>query len=188
VLDQGKLYVAGDAIVALDPQSGASLWQSDPFQALGSLAVYNSVVYAGSNSGQGVTFEALDGQTGRPIWQAHDPARFRYSRPAYEPSSQTILAGADDGQLFAYDARSGKLRWSFWTDGPLESDPQVQDGVVYLTTQNGTLYAIEAASGRLLTNFLSGTSVFTFGPPLVTASSVFTSRGDTLFALAPGTP
>ena len=188
VLDHGKLYVASDAILALDPQTGATLWHSDPFVATGSLAVYNGVVYAGSSFGQGVTFEALDAETGHTIWQAHDPALFYYSQPAYEPSTQTILAGAEDGQLFAYDARTGKLRWSFWTDGALETDPQVQDGIVYVTTGSGTLYAIDVATGRLLTNFQTGTSVFTFGPPLVTPGYVYTSRGDTLFALAAGNP
>jgi outer membrane protein assembly factor BamB len=188
VFDQGKLYVAADAILALDPKSGQTLWRSDPFDALGSLAVYGGVVYAGSNSGPAVTFVALDAETGRSIWQAHDPVRFRYSRPAYDPAAGIILAGASDGQLFAYEARTGKLRWSFSTDGALETDPQVQDGVVYVTTQSGTLYAIEVATGRLLTNFTPGTPVFTFAAPLVVPGHVFASHGDTLYALSAQTP
>ena len=45
--------------------------------------------------------------------------------------------------MFAYDARTGQhgagsLPWT-----GVENDPQVQDGVVYVTSQNGTLYAIE---------------------------------------------
>jgi outer membrane protein assembly factor BamB len=188
VLDRGKLYVAGDAILALDPKTGETLWRSDPFDALGSLAVYNGVVYAGSNSGPAVTFVALDAETGHSIWQGHDPVRFRSSRPAYDPATQMILAGASDGQLFAYEARTGKRRWSFWTDGALESDPQVQDGVVYVTTQSGTLYAIDVATGRLLTNFIPGTTVFTFAPPLVAAGYVYAAHGETLYALAPQTP
>jgi outer membrane protein assembly factor BamB len=188
VFDNGKLYVAADAILALDPKSGATLWRSDLFDALGSLAVYNGVVYAGSNSVQAVTFEALDAETGHTIWQAHDPVRFRFSRPAYDPATQTMLAGAENGQVFAYDARTGKLRWSFWTDGALESDLQVQDGIVYVTSQNGTLYAIDVATGRLLTNFIPGTSVFTYDPPLVTKGYVYATHGNTLYALAAGTP
>jgi len=188
VLDQGQLFVAADAILALDPQTGKTRWRSDPFSVIGSLAVYSGVVYAGSSAGQGVTFEALDASSGHALWQAHDPANFLDSRPAYDPAAGLVLAGASNGKLFAYDAHSGQRRWSFTTDGALESDPQVQDGIVYVTTQNGTLYAIDVATGRLLTNFLPGTSVYTFAPPLVAPGRVFTAHGDTLYALAEQTP
>jgi eukaryotic-like serine/threonine-protein kinase len=138
--------------------------------------------------GQGTTFVALDAATGRPVWQAHDPVSFLDSRPAYDPAAGLVLAGASNGQLFAYDARTGQLRWCFSTDSALASDPQVLDGVAYVTSQNGTLYAIDIATGRLLTNFLPGSSVFTFAPPLAVAGFVFTAHGDTLYALAAQTP
>ncbi len=188
IFDQGKLYVAADAIAALDPNSGATLWRSPPFVALGSLAVYNGVVYAGSNAGQGVTFVALDASTGKQLWQRSDGVRFAYSRPAYDAASQTVLAGAENGQLLAFEAQTGSLRWSFQTDGPLESDPQIQAGVVYLTSQSGNSYAVDLASGRLLTNFLPGTSVFTFAPPALGSGYVFAAHGNVLYGLAATTP
>jgi outer membrane protein assembly factor BamB len=188
VLENGRLIVAASSILALDPQSGQTVWRSDPFSVIGSLAVCSGVVYAGRSSGLGATFEALDAATGQSIWQAHDPVSFLDSRPAYDAAAGVILAGASNGQLFAYDARTGKVRWTFATDGPLESDPQVLDGVVTITSQNGTLYAIDDASGRLLTNFLPGTSVFSYAPPLLAPGFVFAARGDTLYALAANTP
>jgi len=188
VFDQGRLYVAADAILALDPDTGATLWRSAPFNALGSLAVYDGVVYAGSNAGQGVTFVALDEATGQPLWQSSPAVRFAFSRPAYDAASHIVLAGAENGQLFAFDARGGQLRWTFQTDGPLESDPQVQAGMVYLTSQNGDTYAIDIATGRLLTNVLLGTPVYTYAPPLVAPGYVYVTHGVILYGLAAANP
>ena len=188
LLDSGRLIVAADSILALDPNSGAILWQSDAFTVSGSLAVYNGLVYAGGSGGQGVSFEALDASTGQSVWQARDPVRFLYSRPAYDPAAGLILAGASAGQLLAYDARTGQRHWSFTADSPLESDPQVQDGVVYVTSQNGTLYAVEISSGRLLTSFLPGTAITTSAAPLAAPGLVFTAHGSTLYAFAARAP
>ena len=138
--------------------------------------------------GQGVTFMALDAATGQPVWQARDPVSFLYSRPAHDPAAGLILAGASNGQLFAYDARTGQRRWDFAADSPLESDPQVQSGIVYVTSQNGTLYAIDSATGRLLTNYLPGTAVLTNAPPLAAPGFVLTAHGYTLYALEAHTP
>jgi outer membrane protein assembly factor BamB len=183
-LADGRLYVAGDAITALDPASGDVFWKSDPFVALGCLASYQGIVYAGRDLGNGASFAALDGATGKLLWSRTDPVRFSFSRPAFDEPSQTVLAGAKDGELFAYEARTGSLRWRFQADSAIQSDPQVQDGVVYFTAASGNLYAVQVASGRLLTNFRPGSPIDTNTAPLVLPGRVYTAQSFRLFALA----
>jgi glucose dehydrogenase len=52
------------------------------------------------------------------------------------------------GQLRAYYAGSGALRWSK-TIGPSESSPVVANGTVYTADWNGRVWAFRASSGRL---------------------------------------
>ncbi len=53
-----------------------------------------------------------------------------------------------DGMLSAY-GRGGTPRWSFSTQGsPVESSPLVVDGRVYVGAWNGTLYAVDADTGK----------------------------------------
>ena len=42
------------------------------------------------------------------------------------------------------------LRWSFATGALFESSPTVANGVVYVVSTNGNLYALDATSGSLL--------------------------------------
>src|SRR5262249_27309408 len=111
VLADGRLYVAGQAITALDPATGNRLWQSSPLVALGTLASFNGIVYAGRDLGQGPSLVALDGATGKLLWSAGDPVQYTYSRPTLDAASGTLIAGAANGELLAYDAQTGAARW-----------------------------------------------------------------------------
>jgi outer membrane protein assembly factor BamB len=180
----GRLYVAGERIAALDPATGEVLWQSSPFVTLGALISFNGVVYAGRDLGQGPSLVALDGATGKLLWSASDAVQYTYGRPALDPATHTLIAGAANGELLAYDAQTGASRWHFQADAPLTSDLQVQAGIVYFTASTGDFYAVEAATGRLLSNFRPGADIFTNAAPLVLPDRVFTAQGLRLFGVA----
>jgi outer membrane protein assembly factor BamB len=183
VLADGALFVSADAILALNPATGDELWRSTAFTGLGSLAVYEGVVYAGGAGPENDTFIALDAATGRILWQSRDEALFFANRPSYDPAGGAIFVGATNGQLYAYEAKSGQLRWRFQADGAIQSDTQVQNGVVYFTALSGTTYAVNAQTGNLLSNFKPGTTINTYTAPLVLPDRVFTVNGLTLYAL-----
>lgn len=180
----GRLVVAGDAITALDPASGEVLWKSDPFVAVGGLASYQGIVYAGRDLGSGPSFVALDGATGQVLWSHTDPVRFSFARPAFDESTQAVIAGATDGEVFSYAAKTGEVRWRFQADSGIQSDPQVQNGVVYVTAASGNLYAVDVASGRLLTNFRPGSPVDSNAAPLVRPDRLLAAQSLRLFDLA----
>jgi polyvinyl alcohol dehydrogenase (cytochrome) len=144
---------------ALDPDDGRVVWRTQvgPGGELGGLqwgsAVDGSRIYAAvsnSNSepwelvrngrGTGETIEsgfwsALDASTGRILWQTADP------NGAMDPGAVTVANGVVFGgslsanpasdTMFALDARSGAILWSFASGATVNSGAAVVDGRVY---------------------------------------------------------
>ncbi|MDP6354777.1 MAG: PQQ-binding-like beta-propeller repeat protein, partial [Planctomycetota bacterium] len=52
-----------------------------------------------------------------------------------------------------------KLLWVFTSDGTIESSPAVAEGVVYIGSCDGNLYALDAESGRLKWKFKAGGAI-----------------------------
>jgi glucose dehydrogenase/cytochrome c5 len=130
---QGVLYVVtgADDVFALDVKSGAILWsyqaQLDPQR----VKVCCGWVARGVGLGEGKVFVgqldaklvALDQRTGKVIWaiQGEDPLQGYAIASAplyYNGMVITGYAGGDmgiRGRVKAYDARNGKLLWTFYT-------------------------------------------------------------------------
>jgi outer membrane protein assembly factor BamB len=60
----------------------------------------------------------------------------------------TVYVGSFGGVLYAVDAASGQLKWSFKADGGLWDGPAMVDGTLYLGDQAGNVYALDAATGQ----------------------------------------
>jgi outer membrane protein assembly factor BamB len=63
-----------------------------------------------------------------------------------------IFVTGTDGKCRAIDTK-GKSRWEFSTAGEIRCSPTVADGRVYLGSGDGSIYTLEAATGRLLWQF-----------------------------------
>jgi len=121
-------------------------------------------LYFANNSG---TLFALRAGTGALDW-SYDSNRCVAASPAvaagvvYEaflnrpPCNST--SSDIDGRIVAFDAASGKIRWSR-TIGPTESSPLVVGGAVYLGDWQGKVYALDAATGRTRWTFETGGKV-----------------------------
>ena len=55
-----------------------------------------------------------------------------------------------DCQVHALDAKTGKPRWSFFTDGPIRFAPAVWKDRVFVVSDDGYLYCLAAEDGKLL--------------------------------------
>ncbi len=183
-----SLFVSGTALTALDPATGDVRWESEPLVSLGSLAAFDGVVYAGDSDGTNASFLAVDAATGETLWRREDAVRYIYSRPAFDTATATVLAGTQEGTLFAFAADSGEVRWRFQADAALQSSLQVRDGVVYFTSTTGNLYAVATASGRLLNHYRPGANLNTQAGPVLGTGVIFAAQGDTLYALTVDTP
>jgi len=63
-----------------------------------------------------------------------------------------------DNKVYALDARDGRTRWTFTTDGPVRTAPTVAGGKVYVGSDDGNVYCLSASDGRLLWTFAAAPS------------------------------
>jgi hypothetical protein len=59
-----------------------------------------------------------------------------------------VALGARDC-VTALDSRTGAERWRFYAEGPVRLAPAAWDGRVYFSSDDGRLYCLDAATGRL---------------------------------------
>jgi polyvinyl alcohol dehydrogenase (cytochrome) len=161
---------------AFDPDTGALVWQHQvgPGSSLGGLewgsAVDGTRVYAalanlyqipfpmqpsGTLSSHG-GWAALDAATGAPIWQIEDPMQSMGLGPITVANGVAYACSMDpaNGNLYAFNAATGAILWSFATAASCNNGPSIVDGVVYwgtgygilgpqLGTSNNKVYAFE---------------------------------------------
>jgi outer membrane protein assembly factor BamB len=80
---------------------------------------------------------------------------------AYEPvvwGHWLFLSSSRHDCVRALDTRNGQERWIFYADGPIRFAPVVWEGRLYFTADDGYLYCLEAAGGRVLWKFRGGPS------------------------------
>lgn len=91
---------------------------------------------------------ALDANTGYLIWNKSTGGPsgggmgVREGTSAYGSSTYSFYVGDWSKTFSKYDAMSGKMLWSKKLDGSIESHPSQHDGVVFVSTENNSLYAI----------------------------------------------
>lgn len=121
---------------------------------------------------------AIDGKTGNTLWRTFQ-SRVR----------ETITLSRDCSRLFSKTMNDSLVCYSTDGDAPREiwacnvgygydhapSMPQELDGVVYGSCARGTLFAVDAATGRLLWRHKEGTSLISTVVPLPKRRLLFTS-------------
>ncbi len=64
-----------------------------------------------------------------------------------------VFVAGHDGIVRAFDAATGKLRWTAYTGGPVRYPPTIAAGLALVGSSDGWVYALEAATGRLVWRF-----------------------------------
>ena len=77
--------------------------------------------------------------------------------------------------LAAFDLKTGKVLWQKWIDGDVISSPVAVGDKVWVSTFSGTVYEMEAVSGKILSARLS---MATSAPVLVAGNLYFSKRDD----------
>src|SRR5579884_2771840 len=86
-----------------------------------------------------------------------------FSSPAVANGVVYVGSGEQDGAdgtLYAVDAVTGKLKWSYSLSADMVfSSPAVANGMVYIGSEDCTLYVLDAMSGKLKWSYSTGGSI-----------------------------
>lgn len=176
-------------VLALDAATGAQRW----FTATGgsvaaSPLVVGSEVLVPAKDGYVYAFNAT---TGTLLWKV--AAAAGVSSPALVGGNVVLAGGAfgSGGRVTALDPATGSVLWTYAPNGPVQSSVAAADGKVFFSTNvaNGTVYALNATSGRLDWYYTPSPAQFIFGSPVVTDGLVIApSDNGHVYAFAPATP
>lgn len=194
-------------LYAINLEDGSLKWKFPTKGAIhSSPAYYKDVVYFGSFDGH---YYAVDAATGKEKWKFktggekwmggvgywgmqpveayhEDLWDFYLSSPIINMEDDDLIVyfGSSDGNLYAVDAASGKLKWKFKTQSVIHSSPALYEGKVYIGSWDSNLYALEAKTGELLWKFETGTVLGMNGiqaSPSVDAGKVYFGARDANF-------
>ena len=164
---------------------------------LSSPVVADGAVYVGSNDH---FVYAVNAANGRKRWAFKTGSRVMSSAAV---DSGLVYVGSYDGNLYSLDAATGKQRWKFSFEGehrfmgrhlhgalpaaesmpdPFDvflSSPTVVQGVVYVGSGDGSVYALDAARGALRWKFKTGNVVH--ASPAVADGVVYIGSWDSYF-------
>jgi outer membrane protein assembly factor BamB len=95
----------------------------------------------------------------RPAWEG-DPKKPFFDN-AYHPiavGELLIVGSSRNDSVTAYDAATGARKWRFYADGPVRFAPAAWKGRLFVASDDGHLYCLEASTGKLLWKFRGGPS------------------------------
>ena len=115
---------------------------------------------------------------------------------------RVYFGSSADDQVYCLDARSGRVQWTFFTEGPVRFAPTVANGRAYFGSDDGQVYCLDAVSGeliwrqravdrdrripgngRVISTWPVRTSVIVRGGLVYTTAGMFPSEGVHLVAL-----
>lgn len=130
-----------DYVYAVDLETGQERWK---FKTKPSISIFsapaidNGVVYFGANDGPAGFVFGLDAQTGEEVW------KFETGRDGLSPSIAGEVAYFWSGAGFqAVELSTREELWNFQAEGEALSFPAIVDGVVYLGSKDGNVYALK---------------------------------------------
>lgn len=186
VVGDGTVYAGSNdhRLYALDAKTGLVRWTFTAAGALsGTPSLADETVYVGSNDHK---LYALDAATGDKRWSATTDGEV-WSKPAIADGRVFVISdNTATGHLYAFDARTGAAEWTSADVISGDTNPVVDQGVVYATGRNG-LEAVDAKTGAAIWTHASGGNSFSapiaqFVTPAVVGGLVFsaqsTSPGD----------
>ena len=154
VADQEVLYVASldHKLYAVDRANGNEVWSVDLGGALVGTPALNQagVLFIGTFGSEMIALEAA---TGNIKWR-FPTAGWVWSSPALDET--LVYFGDLSGEFYAVNQESGVLAWSFTADGTITAAPLITPDGIYLTTEAGSLIALNDSGTPRWTQTIDG--------------------------------
>lgn len=142
--------------------------------------IADETVYIGS-SDNGMTAFALS--DGKPLWNYPVETGVLASAVYFQDTDGTasLFFGDSEGILYALDARTGKERWKFKTEGTIDNSPNIdrEKKRVLVGSQDGTLYALDTTTGKPAWKYKSEDQIRCF--PTIVERKCFVAGCDAKF-------
>lgn len=160
-LADGTIFIGSwdSFFYALDAATGKEKWRfktgedHEIYNQVGiqsSAAVVDGVVYFGCRDSN---FYAVDENTGKQKWAFNNKGSWVIASPALR-DGKVYFATSDTGLLYGVVASTGKQVFS--VDGkhwPMFSSPAIAGNTLYIGSHDGTLRAVDLASGKVTGQF-----------------------------------
>jgi len=172
-IGDGKMFVAvvdinGTSTIFKLNDFGMRTWEHQLDGATeASPAVAYNTVYIPTNNGA----YALDTENGTVKWSLPLDGEYSVSSPAVADGK--VYFGLDNGYVYALDAFTGDLVWSYKTEGAVQSSPAISDGLLFVGSNDGNLYAIGTT---VIPEFPSWTLLLLLLVTLTVALSIYKRR------------
>ncbi len=124
-------------------------------------------MYRNDASRSGYTTEQIPNQFSlRWVFKSHHPPRPAWimsQRLEFDTVFQPIIMGETvywgssvDDQIYAVDMKTGKIRWTFYTGGPIRFAPAGWKDRLFVVSDDGWLYAVSTENGKLIWKYRGG--------------------------------
>ncbi|MBT5609340.1 MAG: PQQ-binding-like beta-propeller repeat protein [Lentisphaerae bacterium] len=145
---QGRLYINASTLTCLAEETGKKLWQQSVPTSGNGLSV--AVPVGDLVLANGAYLRAFDARTGDLQWEFQYPygtetartnQRQKYggqSSPAV--AGDTVYVGSDDGHLYAFSLRDGKLLQRHNLGVPVKGSPVISGNALLISDWDGNLY------------------------------------------------
>jgi outer membrane protein assembly factor BamB len=152
----GTLYLGTDTtnVVAVRADDGKPLWQfNSPAAIKASPSFHDGRLYVADY--QSAMF-CLDAEDGSLLWRTNTSRVAPYGKGGFYSSPAVafgrVYAARDDGTVYAFDERTGKVEWTFPTNDFVYGSPAVArvpgtPPSVYIGSYDEHFYALDARTG-----------------------------------------
>lgn len=138
----GMVYVASKHanVSCLNASSGELEWffgADDDSEMCSSPAVVGGRVYIGTMGGY---VYCVNASSGGLVWKCNVTSQIVYSSPMVA-DGKVYIGGGNQGEIYCLNASNGKRIWTFYTSAEVFASPAVAEGIVYVPSYDGQIYA-----------------------------------------------
>ncbi len=101
-------------------------------------AVWNNAIYVGAAHKKMTQF---DQTTGKPGWRFEATSALN-SAPSIASKNGLLYFGSDDGTVYSVQTTDGSKAWEYKIKGKITTSPCIADNIVYISSDDGVLYAL----------------------------------------------